>query len=264
MPVIDAHTHAFPDELAARAMPALEAEADWKAFLDGRLSSLLQSMDAAGVDVSVVCTIATKPDQADGILRWCDDIRSDRIAPFPSIHPDTPDPAGWLRRAAEAGFAGIKLHPMYQAFAIDEPRMTPIYAACAQLGLAVQMHCGRDVAFPPDDDRAEPARTRRVLDATPDLEFIATHMGGWRMWEESDRLLVGNACYMETSFSLDELSADRFVQMARAHGVDRVLFGTDSPWAGQAEDLQKIRALPFTPEELDKILYRNAARLLGL
>ena len=264
MPVIDVHTHAFPDEVAARAMPALEKEAEWAAYHDGRVSSLLHSMDAAGVDVSVVCAIATKPGQAEGILRWCQSIRSERIVPFPSVHPDAPGATEWLGRIAEAGFRGIKLHPMYQDFAADEPKMNDIWGACAELGLVVQMHCGRDVAYPPDDDRGEPARTRRVLEQFPNLEFLATHMGGWRMWTESEELLIGTDCYMETSFCLNELGPGRFVRMARAHGMERVVFGTDSPWAGQSEDLQKIAELPLTPEERDGILYVNAAELLGI
>jgi predicted TIM-barrel fold metal-dependent hydrolase len=153
---------------------------------------------------------------------------------------------------------------MYQDFAIDEPRMRPIYDACGEFGLVVQMHCGRDVAFPPDDDRAEPARTRIALEQSPGMDFIATHMGGWRMWEESSELLVGADCYMETSFSVEELGGPRLASMIRTHGVDRVMFGTDSPWAHQAEDLARICKLPLSPEELDKILYLNAARLLGL
>ena len=49
MGVIDIHAHAFPDKLAQRAMPALETEANWEAVLDGRLKSLLKSMDKADV-----------------------------------------------------------------------------------------------------------------------------------------------------------------------------------------------------------------------
>ncbi|MFP4564308.1 MAG: amidohydrolase, partial [Spirochaetia bacterium] len=59
MNIVDFHTHAFPDELAARAVPALEAEADIEAVLDGTVTSLLESMDRAGIERSVVASIAT-------------------------------------------------------------------------------------------------------------------------------------------------------------------------------------------------------------
>jgi len=264
MKLIDIHTHAFPDELAKRAVPMLEKEADWKAFHDGRIQSLLASMDAAGIETSVVCSIATKPDQMENILNWSRQIRSDRIVPLPSIHPDCPEPAEWTRRFADEGLVGIKLHPMYQDFHVDEPRALRIYSAAAEAGLIVVLHCGLDVAFPPPDDRAEPARTRRALQAVPEMKLVATHMGGWRMWDEVDRELIGADCHMETSFTLFELPPERVVKMIRAHGVERVMFGTDSPWADQAEELQRFRALELTEAEREQILSGNARRLLGL
>ena len=48
--IIDFHTHAFPDTLADRAMKSLEHGANTKAVLDGRLYSLIASMDRSDVD----------------------------------------------------------------------------------------------------------------------------------------------------------------------------------------------------------------------
>jgi hypothetical protein len=262
--IVDVHTHAFPDDLAARALPALEAEADWKAYLDGTVGDLLASMDRNGVDLACVCMIATKPAQNQGILDFCEQIRSDRLEPFPSIHPDTPEPARWVARFVEAGFRGLKLHPMYQAFAADEERVMPIYRAAAEAGLPVTLHCGRDVAYPPGDDRASPRRMRRLLDEVPGLKLIATHMGGWRMWQEVDRLLTGTDCWMETSVTFSQLPCSRVVDMIRRHGTGRVLFGTDSPWSGHAGELERLRSSGLTEDELAGILGGNAAKLLGL
>lgn len=61
--IIDFHTHAFPDELAKRAIVALHDGIEERACLDGRLSSLLSSMDNAGISASVICCIATHPGQ---------------------------------------------------------------------------------------------------------------------------------------------------------------------------------------------------------
>ena len=264
MRAIDIHVHAFPDDLAGRAISQLESLAQWQAALDGRVGSLLASMDAAGIDVSVVCPIATKPEQTEGILRWCAEIRSERIEAFPSIHPAVEGPQQWLRRIAQAGFAGIKLHPMYQDFVADEPRMIDLYAAAMELGLTVLLHCGHDIAFPAGGDRAGPERVRNIIAGLPYLELIATHMGGWRMWDESRHWLVGSRCYLETSFSLEALGPDQAVAMIRAHGPDRVLFGSDSPWTHQKQELARLRDLPLTKAELEKILHANAERILGI
>ena len=61
--IIDFHTHAFPDKIAAGAVPALAAAGNITPCLDGRLDSLLADMDQIGIEKSVLCSIATKPGQ---------------------------------------------------------------------------------------------------------------------------------------------------------------------------------------------------------
>ena len=263
MGIIDIHTHAFSDKLAPRAIAALEAECPWKAVSGGTVGELVASMDEADIDVSALCCIATKPDQTKAIFRWCRKIRSDRIEPFPSVHPDTPDAGDWVHRFCEADFAGIKLHPMYQEFAIDEPRLHPIYAAAAEAGIVVTFHVGYDIAFPPDDDRAAPERLRRVLDTFPDLHAICTHLGGWQDWQASGEHIIGTNTYIETSFSLGPGGCENAVELIRQHGVERVLFGTDWPWRGQRQDLEFFDKLNLSDDERSAILYRNAGKLLG-
>jgi predicted TIM-barrel fold metal-dependent hydrolase len=263
MSTIDIHTHAFPDGLAGRAISKLEAECPWKAVGKGTVKSLLKSMDAADVDVSVVCAIATKVGQAEGILRWCREIQSDRIDPLPSVHPDEPDVGTCLRRIAEEGFVGIKLHPMYQSFAIDEPRMDPLYSAASEAGLFIQFHCGLDIAFPPQDDRASPIRTRNVIDRFPDLKTVCTHMGGWRAWDLVEKHLIGRNVLLETSFSAEELGPQRMTDMIRRHGPGRVMFGTDWPWQRQDHARARIEQLGLDEKELRGILWSNAAKLMG-
>ena len=265
MSIIDAHTHAFPDDLAARAIARLEEDCPWKAVADGRVASLIESMNASDVDISVVCTIATRPDQVKDIFKWCGQIRSDRIEPLPSVHPDTPKAAKWVEKIAKAGFAGIKLHPMYQDFVADDPRLDELYAAAAEGGLMVQSHCGRDIGFPPDDDRASPRRLRRVIERFPKLRLLCTHMGGWRSWDEVEEHLVGTGVYMETSFSLGQRGTDpqRIAAMIRRHGAGRVMFGSDWPWNTQADEIANVRKLPLGERDIRGILYSNAAALLG-
>ncbi len=263
MEAIDVHAHAFPDPVAAKAIPKLEAHGNCKAVGDGTLSGLIRAMDANGVQAAFLCAIATNPAQTPSILQWCRDIAGERVVPFPSVHPDDPHGARWITDFARAGFHGVKLHPQYQAFAADEERLSPLYTALSETGLLLVSHCGLDFAFPDDDDRASPARFARVLDRFPDLRLLATHMGGYRSWDDVERLLLGRDIYLETSFSLDRLGAERAADLIRRHGVGRVMFGTDWPWRDHATELAAIDALPLTPEEKRAILYGNAARLLA-
>ena len=262
MHVIDFHTHAFPDAIAGRAMPALEREADIKAALDGTVSSLLRSMDQAGIETSVICSIATKPSQFESILSWSREVGSDRLVAFPSVHPAHPDAAEQVHIVHQEGFQGIKLHPYYQEFDLDEERVFPLYEAVEKCGLITVVHTGFDIAFP-RTRKAGPARIARVLERFPDLKFVTTHLGAWEDWDAVEEFLLGRPVYMEISFSIPYLGETRARDFLLRHAPEFVLFGTDSPWRGQKETLDEFLALQLGEERERKILWENACRLLG-
>ncbi len=263
MKIIDVHTHAFPDALAPRAMAALEDPIDWKAIGDGTIAGLLRSMDTAGVDASVICSIATKPSHVEPILKWSESIASDRIIPFPSLHPETLDVAAWVHRFRDAGLRGVKMHPMYQEFTFDEPRMDPLYAAIAEAGLVYEPHCGYDIAFP-GDKRADADRLARVIRRHPTLKLLCTHLGGWQQWDAVGKHLIGRNVWMESSMSVSLLGLQATADLIRAQGADKVMFGTDWPWTHQTDQLNLLRLLGLPADQAAAILGGNAARLLGL
>ncbi|MDP2989644.1 MAG: amidohydrolase family protein [Kiritimatiellota bacterium] len=262
MPIIDFHTHAFPDELAERAVPLIAKQADVPAFLDGKVSSLLKSMDQAGIERSVVCSIATRPVQFRKIMDWSMKVRSNRLVLFPSVHPAAPDVLAQIRMIHAEGFLGIKIHPYYQEFYLDEPRMEPIYECMRECGLMVFCHTGFDIAFP-RERRADPARIWKVVAKFPGLKFVATHLGAWEDWDEVERWLIGKPVMLETSFAVSCCGAEMARRLLMAHPSDCILFGTDSPWAGQAEEIERVKALALPHDREQKLFYDNARRLLG-
>lgn len=261
--LIDFHTHAFEDALAAKAIPFLEEEGNIKAFTDGRVSSLLASMDRAGIERSVVCPIATKPTHFEGIRRWARGVRAaePRLEMLLSIHPDDPDALAHVDETAADGFKGLKFHPYYQKFVLDDERLFPVYERIAARGLFAVFHTGYDMAYPPDRI-ANPLRARHVADAFPDFKLVVTHLGGWRDWEESRQCIIGQPIYVETSYCLHEMPLAEARAMILAHPADRILFGTDSPWDGQAEELARWQTLGLPEDRLAACLGGNAARLL--
>jgi hypothetical protein len=259
--IIDFHTHAFPDKVAAGAVPALAEVGNITPCLDGRIDSLLADMDRVGIEKSVLCSIATKPGQFESILAWSREIRSERIIPFPSFHPDNPEALANINRIRAEGFKGIKLHPYYQNFILDEERMFPIYERISKAGLILVMHTGFDIGFP-RERICDPSRIVRVIEKFPELKLIATHMGAWDMWDEVRDLLIGRPLYMDISFSLQFLSKEEARQMILAHPPERILFGTDSPWICQDEVINQFKSLELGPELEEKILRLNGADLL--
>jgi hypothetical protein len=259
--IIDFHAHAFPDAIAARAISHLEHGGGIKAFLDGTVSALLASMDGAGIGTSVLCSIATKPEQFDPILKWSKEIASPRIVPLPSIHPKGQDPVGQAHQVAEAGLLGIKIHPYYQDFNLDDDALFPLYHALDSLGLFVLCHTGFDFAFP-RDRRADPVRILRVLERVPSLRLITSHLGAWDDWDEVEKHLIGKPITMDISLSIELLGRKRARAMLLAHPADRILFGTDTPWSSQAETLGLLHSLDLGEEREALILGKNAEALL--
>ncbi|HUT31695.1 MAG TPA: amidohydrolase family protein [Sedimentisphaerales bacterium] len=262
--IIDFHTHAFPDELAPRAMRKLLEEApDVRAYLDGTLSQLLDSMDKAGIEKSIVCCIATRPEQFDSIFQWCKQVRSERLIMFPSFHPLDPKWTDRMRQLKAEGFRGIKFHPFYQDFYVDEKRLFEIYEQVCREDLLVVMHTGYDIAFP-RVRRADPERLVKIKQAFPELKFITTHLGAWEQWDEVRQSLIGRQIYMEISFALEYLEAGTAREMIMNHPEEYVLFGTDSPWTDQQETLSMLKNLQLPGKKMQRILSGNALRLLGL
>ena len=124
--LIDFHTHAFPERIASRAVTGLaQGSGGLIPQTDGTLASLKAEMDRDGVDLSVVLSIATNPRQQTNVNNFAIEVnQNDRVIAFGSIHPDAPDALEELERIKAAGLKGVKLHPEYQCFYVNDERMS--------------------------------------------------------------------------------------------------------------------------------------------
>jgi hypothetical protein len=263
--IIDIHAHVFPDEIAERAVKMLAERSDGIAFADGTCAGLLASMQKAGIDRSAIMPIATKPSQVESINRWMLEIREKypEFICFAALHPARECWKADIERIAADGFPGVKLHPDYQEFFVDDPQYIPMYKALADHGLILLFHAGDDVGLPPPV-HCTPDRLARVLDAVPEITIIAAHMGGYLCWDDVYRYLVGRNLYFDTSYSLQDLGAEPMTALMKAHGIERILFGTDSPWTDQASSVREIRDMNLTESEIVAVLGGNSEKLLGL
>ena len=259
--IIDLHTHAFPDALAARAIAKLEV-GNTRAFTDGTVSGLLRSMDVAGIGTSVICSIATKPGQFEPILEWSKAVVSDRLIPFASIHPADPLAVERVGRVRDAGLRGIKIHPYYQDVDLADEAFDSFYAAGALAGLILVSHTGFDMAFP-RDRKADATRILAVCRRHPTLKFLATHFGAWDDWADIESTLIGHRVNLELSLTLELIPADQARCMILAHPADCLYFGSDSPWGNPADTLRLLRGLDLPAPLLRKILCENALALLS-
>lgn len=261
--VFDCHAHIFPDRIAAATVELLGAEAKIRPCYNGTRGGLLASMAEAGIGGALNCPIATRPDQVDSINRWAVAQNHWPVLSLGAIHPDSPAPATILQSLKNAGIRGVKLHPEYQRFRLDDSRLDAIWEACRALDVVVMLHAGGDIAFDPPF-RSDPESIATLVERMPGLRLIAAHFGSWQMWERVAKCLSNKPVFMDLSFTFGLLDDDAIVSMSRAHGTQRIMFGTDAPWRPQREELLHFLRLPFTKSEQQRILWQNAADLFDL
>ena len=263
--IIDIHTHAFPDELAKRALSSLLSLSDgaFPPVTDATSNGLLAYMDECGIDLSVLQPIVTKEKQIVALNEWAVSVQCDKIISFGGIFPDSPDYKAAIDFVYNLGLRGLKLHPEYQNFVVDDPRILPVYDYALSRGMTLLFHAGYDPAFKPPF-RSGAQQFANVLDAMRGGTIILAHLGGHEGWEDTERYLCGRDVYFDTSMGFFYRPEEVFLSFVKNHGADKILFGTDSPWSASDTEIASLRSMPITEEQKELIFSGNAKRILGL
>ena len=263
--IVDFHTHAFPDAIAQRAIASLIAGSNgsYPPCSDGTLGGLLSCMDAFGVDVSVLQPVITKASQLRSLNEWARAAQSSRVIPFGGIYPHTEDYKADIDFVVSLGIKGLKFHAEYQNFTVDAPEMLRIYDYAFEKGLIVLHHAGFDPAFPPPF-HSSPEKFAHIAKEMKGGTLVVGHLGGQKQWDDVEKHLVGENVYLDTSMGFSYYDKEQFLRIVRAHGANKILFGSDAPWSRADEEIAALRTLPLTDAEKDAILGGNAKRLLHL
>jgi len=257
--MIDFHAHVYPDPIAARAVEAVSTfYDDCPCHGDGTLNGYLQAQQRAGIAQSLICSVATFPNQVPRInefIAGCVAAHPTRLFGFAAAFPGGDDWQGQLDHAKELGLIGVKLHPDFQKFNADAPEAMELYAAM-EGNMALLLHAGD-----PRCDTSHPRRIANIKRAFPNLTVIAAHLGGWASWDEAAENLADLDVWVDTSSSLPFCPPETFARMVRAYPADRILFGSDWPMWDPEQELQA--QVPLFPQEwAQKILQDNGETLL--
>lgn len=261
--IIDFHAHMFPDKIAKGTLDFLEGICNIKPYTDGTFTGLCSSAKEAGIDLSVSLPAVTKVTQVESVNRFAARHQEQPVISFGGIHPACDNYREILQEMKELGIKGIKLHPDYQDMYFDDIRYKRLISCASELDLIVCVHAGVDPKSP-EDVHCTPRMALEMIREVRPGKLVLAHLGGNELWNEVEELLVGQDVYFDTGVVLDRMPQDQFIRIVRNHGSDKILFGTDSPWAGQKEFVQLLSAMPLTAEEKDQIFSGNACRLLGL
>lgn len=262
--IIDFHTHCFPEKIAGKAIERLSfASGGLVPYTDGTLQGLKNSMEQNGVDKSVVLSIATNAGQQTSVNDFAASINNKKdIYAFGSVFPHSENIIEELERIKELGLLGVKLHPDYQGFNVDDIKMKPVYKKISELGLITVFHAGVDYGFAPPYG-ATPEKMARALEwfSSP---VIAAHWGGVGCGEEVIELLCGKEIYFDTSFGYGTMPRYYAEKIIEKHGTDKILFGTDTPWHNNEMEMRLLNTLSLSKADTEKVTYKNAQKLLGI
>lgn len=236
-------------------------------MFDGTATGLLELMKSEGVDKAVVLNTVTNTKQVDKVNAFALQTKNDHpeLIPFCSLHPLTENPKEKFAEYKNSGIKGIKLHPDYVNLTIDDEQMKPLLAAASELKMPVVIHAGFDPVSP-EKVHASPDMICRVLEEFPDLILIAAHLGGVSMWDEVYEKLCGKNLYLDTAFCCERIgiTVEQGKKIFEKHPHDKILFGSDAPWARPSEILEFLSKLDLSRESIEKVLYKNAEALLDI
>src|SRR6476646_8266567 len=201
----------------------------------------------------------------------------DRLVGFASVDPGRPDANARLDHAVNTlGLRGLKLVPIYQGFDPTSVEALRLFRQAEQLRLPVLIHQATTFIRFGALEWARPILLDTVARACPDLVICAAHLG--HPWCEELMVVVRKHPNMYMDISALHTRPTQLYFALRAaveyRVTDRILFGTDFPFATVAQTVDALRnvdlvthgtgLLPIGDEVIEAIIKRDSFALLGL
>ena len=253
----DAHNHIFPEKIAEKATASIGDFYGYPMCAAATGENLIAKGKEVGIETYLVCSSAVTAGQVESIN---DFIASQcRLHPefygLAAMHPGYADFEKELDRALELGLHGVKLHPDFQKFNIDDEAAIPMYRAMAKRGMPVLFHMG-DARY----DFSAPERLANVMKQVPDLKVQAAHFGGHRCWDRVGCLDKGNPnLVFDTSSALYWLKKEEALGLFEHFGLEHFLYGTDFPMWDCEGELMRFLSLGLSESENRAVLGENFA-----
>ena len=277
--IIDVHTHIFPPDVIERRAMFAKRDSSFDFIYANPKSrmvtyeGLIEEMDSAGVDKSVVCGFPWRSidmcRQHNTYMMEAASAHPDRLIGLATVNPvagkacDTE-----LERCFAGGLAGVgEISADAQGFRLDDAGTAGrIAAAVEEAGLFLLLHANEDVGhFYPGKTPTTPVAVYKFLEKFPDVTTVLAHWGGGLCFYElmPEVAKVTSSVYYDTAASPFLYRPDVYKVAVEIVGAGRILFGTDYPLLKMRRHLDEIDAAGLPAEVKEGILGKNALALLG-
>ncbi len=257
----DVHTHAFHPKIAGKVVAQLQDHYNICPEGSGIVDDLLKRERLAGVDKFVAFCAATSPSQVILANDWILGLQEKHkeIIGFGTLHPEYAD---WEKEAARlkrAGIRGLKFHPDFQGFWMDDPQLLSIMEATYKDFIFI-FHVGDSTA--PEDSPSCPKKLAALARRFPDARIIAAHLGGFLHWKWVLEELMGTDVYLDTSSSMQSIPEDQLQGIMNRHPFERILFGSDFPVFDPVYEIERVQRRMHLSDSRLSDLMSNAGALL--
>ncbi len=265
-PLVDFHTHLFPDRLANAIRRQFVTDYGWGVLHDLSWRQTIDYLREHGVGTVVYSNYAHKRGVARSLNDWNLAVLKELtdVYCFAACHPDDEDT---LTMAADLlahpRIIGFKLQLLVQRFYPDDERLFPLYELVMEMNKRLLFHVGTG---PVGNEFVGIAPFARLLDRYPGLPANIAHMGGLE-YDKFGALLDDHpALYMDTAFSFLAGAGimfnlgDDFLETHK----ERILYGSDFPNVilPREEEIDTLLGLRLSQEFYDAVFRDNGLRLL--
>ena len=287
--IIDFHTHIFSKEVRENLDKYRKKDPLFRLLFGGERSNmmgeskkakmigaeeLIESMDRAGVDKSVVCGFVWSDNGLckEGNDYILDSIKKypDRLIGFTSVQIKNPDDmVKEIERCIDNWAKGIgEIVTEAHGIAIDDNKVIgPIVEVAKSLNIPILVHANETVGhYYVGKAKTELRQFYNFILSSPDVDIILAHWGGGLLFYElmPEIAQAAKRVYYDTAASLFLYKAKVYPVAVQIVGADKILFGTDYPLIDWERYFKQIENCGLLQEDMDKIYGENAKKLLRI
>ena len=169
------------------------------------------------------------------------------------------------------GYVGASIEPgaTFEAMYADDRRLYPLYEKCQELDLPMSITLSGYLASMVGHDLSygSPTPVLKVAKDFPKLKIIVSHAAWPNIMPMMEVAFIRENVYVSPDLYMNGVNtpgAQEYIKAAKFFLGDRLLFGTAYPSRPLKESVDAFLEWDLSAELQEKILYRNAARLLRI
>jgi predicted TIM-barrel fold metal-dependent hydrolase len=226
-----------------------------------RVEELLASMDANGIDKSVIVPVQPKTyrlEPQNEAIAVTQARYPDRLIGFCRVDPRQEDAVTELRRCVlRLRLKGLLLHPMEEGYTINEGHAVRLVKEAGSLGVPTVIAAGYPWV-------AHAMQIRSVAELAEETTIIMSHGGQINIsgLAQADSFLAMETCsnlYIGTNGVYRQ---DFLEECIDAFGPERVLFASMTPVFDQGFELDRVNSINMEEADRPSVLGGNLIRIL--